>query len=279
MQPSLQSSLPQAEPNLPSSQAEKLHTLSIIGNIPKAIRRKPSSRACILIAYLSVDKMAKKDRSKNTLKLRNYELFHRSMSEVLAPLKEASNPRGKGVKLTGGNGEVCRVYPFLACYVADYPEQCLVTCCKDGTCPKCHVKATGLGEPVLNEERTQSWTEAIITSACSKSRRATKVHSICMEDDVAGGTFKPFWMDFPLCEIHGTISPDVLHQLYQGVLKHFICWIQSAMTEEEFDIRLHSLPPSFGVRHFAGGISIRKKSLSLETTLVNSGHLREPRSS
>lgn len=131
----------------------------------------------------------------------------------------------------------------------------MVTCSKYGTCPKCRVKATGLGEPALSEERTQTWTEAIITSARSKSHKATKVHSICMEDDVAGGTFKPFWMDFPLCDIHSTISPDILHQLYQGVLKHLICWVQCIMTEEEFDARLRSLPPSFGVRHFAGGIS------------------------
>lgn len=108
-----------------------------IGNIPKAIRRKPSSKACVLIAYLSVDKMAKRGRSKKTLQLRNYELFHRSMSEVLAPLKAAGNPSGEGVKLTGGNGEVRQVYPFLASYVADYPEQCLVTCSKYRTCRKC----------------------------------------------------------------------------------------------------------------------------------------------
>src|SRR5580698_9933269 len=63
-----------------------------IGNIPKSLRRKPSSRACVLIAYLSVDKMVKEGRSKKKLQLRSYELFHRSMSEVLAPLKAAGNP-------------------------------------------------------------------------------------------------------------------------------------------------------------------------------------------
>lgn len=70
-----------------------------IGNIPKAIRRKPSSRACVLIAYLSVDKMAKRGRSKKTLQLRNYELFHRSMAEILAPLKAAGNPKGGRCKV------------------------------------------------------------------------------------------------------------------------------------------------------------------------------------
>lgn len=230
-----------------------------IGNLPKSIRRRPGARACVLIAYLSVDKMAKEGRSKKTLQLRNYELFHRSMLEVLAPLKAAGNPEGEGIMLIGGNGEVRRVYPFLASYVADYPEQCLVTCTKYGTCPKCRVKATNLGASGESEDRTQTWTEAIIKEARSQSSRATQVHSRCMKSDVAGGTFRPFWVDFPLCDIHGTISPDVLHQLYQGVLKHLIYWIQLIMTEEEFDLRLRSLPPAFGVRHFAGGISSLKQ--------------------
>ncbi|KAE9385017.1 hypothetical protein BT96DRAFT_841286 [Gymnopus androsaceus JB14] len=76
-----------------------------------------------------------------------------------------------------------------------------------------------------------------------------------MEDDVAGGDYNPFWKGFPFCNIHDAITPDVLHHLYQGVIKHLIAWIQSLMTEDKFDFRLQSLPPAFGVRHFKGGIS------------------------
>ncbi|KIK50210.1 hypothetical protein GYMLUDRAFT_123146, partial [Collybiopsis luxurians FD-317 M1] len=108
-----------------------------IGNIPKSLRRKPGYRACVLIAYLSVDKISTEGLSKPQLKLRNYELFHRSMALVLQSLKAAGDPKGGGVEMVGGDGAVRRVYPILATYVADYPEQCLVTCTKYGTCPKC----------------------------------------------------------------------------------------------------------------------------------------------
>ncbi|EGO02491.1 hypothetical protein SERLA73DRAFT_38069, partial [Serpula lacrymans var. lacrymans S7.3] len=89
-----------------------------LGNIPRAIRHKPSQHACILIGYLSVNKC----------------LFHESMMVILEPLKKAGI---EGMDITGSDGAVRRVYPVLACYIADYPEQCLVTCTKYGTCPKC----------------------------------------------------------------------------------------------------------------------------------------------
>jgi hypothetical protein len=76
-----------------------------------------------------------------------------------------------------------------------------------------------------------------------------------MMDDVAGGKYEPFWVGFPLVDIHRCIAPDILHQLYQGVLKHLIGWVQEVMGEEELDHRLRSLPPACGVRHFKNGIS------------------------
>ncbi|KAE9389582.1 hypothetical protein BT96DRAFT_760384, partial [Gymnopus androsaceus JB14] len=113
-----------------------------IGNLPKALRRKPSAQACVLIAYLSVIKpVKKKGVSKKKLRLRNYELFHRSMAEVLSPLKEAGL---KGEVMTSGDGKRRMVHPIISSYVADYPEQCLVTCTKYGTCPKCRQRASTL---------------------------------------------------------------------------------------------------------------------------------------
>jgi hypothetical protein len=63
------------------------------------------------------------------------------MKIILEPLKEAGN---KGVKMGNSEGEIRQVHPFLCCYVADYPEQCLVLCTKSGTCPKCRQKAESL---------------------------------------------------------------------------------------------------------------------------------------
>ena len=107
--------------------------------------------------------------------------------------------------------------PILTCYVADYPEQCLVTCTKYGTCVKCKTPANDLQNVKPAENQNQQWTEKIIEEA----RRAAdgkqqKFHSYCMSHNVAGSVYRPFWTGFPLCDIHRSITPDILHQLYQG---------------------------------------------------------------
>ncbi|KAF8145350.1 hypothetical protein K438DRAFT_1501503, partial [Mycena galopus ATCC 62051] len=116
-----------------------------LGNIPKALRRKPSQNACILLAYLSVDKISRKALSQQTVKMRNQKLFHASMRLILQPLVAAGN---NGIEVTGGDGSVRLVFPILASYVADYPEQCLVGCSKYGTCPNCQKSASDLQDPV-----------------------------------------------------------------------------------------------------------------------------------
>ncbi|KAJ3728248.1 hypothetical protein C8R42DRAFT_571370 [Lentinula raphanica] len=76
-----------------------------------------------------------------------------------------------------------------------------------------------------------------------------------MEHDIAGGDHEPFWVGFPLTNIHECIAPDILHQLYQGVLKHLVSWVQLLVGPKELDERIQKLPPTSGVRHFAKGIS------------------------
>ncbi|KAJ3765993.1 hypothetical protein FB446DRAFT_654441 [Lentinula raphanica] len=76
-----------------------------------------------------------------------------------------------------------------------------------------------------------------------------------MVDDVAGGNYEPFWAGFPLTDIHKCIAPDVLHQLYQGVFKYLVGWVQHVVGKDALDERISKLPHTPGVRHFAKGIS------------------------
>lgn len=180
-------------------------------------------------------------------------IFHDSMQIVLEPLINAGQD---GVEMISSDGSIRRVFPILTCYVADYPEQCLVSCTKYGTCVKCKAKATDLQNTTAAPPRTQKWTQSIIQEAKSTSQGIRSAfHKHCMSFDVAGSVFKPFWEDLPLVDIHQSITPDVLHQLYQGVLKHVISWCQKLLKRGELDRRIRSLPPSYGLQHFKNGFS------------------------
>ncbi|KAG1771393.1 hypothetical protein EV702DRAFT_1181468 [Suillus placidus] len=185
-----------------------------LGNLPRAIRWKPSQHACILVGYLSVSKMVGTELSKKQKSTCIQQLFHDSMRIVLEPLIEAGK---RGVEVTGGDGKVCLVHPILACYVADYPEQYLVTCAKYGTCPKCKVDDSQMGDGDQGPWRTQHKTSKIIEAARANSTSISNFQKRCKQDNVSGGVRHPFWEGFPHCDIHMSITPDILHQLYQGV--------------------------------------------------------------
>lgn len=66
---------------------------------------------------------------------------------------------------------------------------------------------------------------------------------------------EPFWKDLPYANPFRSITPDVLHQLYQGIIKHLISWIIEAYGAEEIDARCRRMPPNHNIRLFMKGIS------------------------
>ena len=65
----------------------------------------------------------------------------------------------------------------------------------------------------------------------------------------------PFWQHLPFLNIYESITPDILHQLYQGVLKHVVKWLWEAVGEAEIDARCRRLPPNHNIRLFMKGIT------------------------
>ncbi|KAE9387634.1 hypothetical protein BT96DRAFT_960358 [Gymnopus androsaceus JB14] len=169
-------------------------------------------QVCVLLAYLPVEKLNKDGLAKREASGCYQRLFHEAMRHVVSLLVAAGKD---GVEMASADGEVRRVHPILASYVADFPKQCMVTCSKYGTCPKCHVDADHLSDAKPSSRCTNAWTLEVMQEARASSTSSAQYFKSCMDEEVSGYTYHPFWDELPFCDIHFAITPDVLHQLYQ----------------------------------------------------------------
>ncbi|TDL30148.1 Zn-finger domain-containing protein [Rickenella mellea] len=217
-----------------------------IGNISKNIRRQPSKHATVLIGYLPVAKLdciARDEARKEA----THRLFHHCMELLLRPLVTAGK---EGVLMTCADGYVRQVHPILAAYVADYPEQCLVACCKENRCPRCVVGWKEGGKPTLSQERNQKVTLRVLAKK--------KALGECQRFEEWGlrPVYSPFWAKLPYTDIFSTFTPDILHQLHKGMFKdHLVTWVSTIADEKDLDNRFRAMSRYPGLRHFKKGIS------------------------
>ncbi|KAJ7583439.1 hypothetical protein C8J56DRAFT_1096646 [Mycena floridula] len=218
-----------------------------IGNISKDVRRQPTAHATILAGYLPVTKMGyfpKGDARREA----SHALFHQCMSILLKPLIEAGQD---GVEMVCSDGFIRHCYPILAAYVADFPEQCLVTCSMESRCPRCIAPYHNMGDP--DDWALRDVNETLGELAKENRRKGS---SKKFEVDGIRPIFEPFWRDLPYTDIFMCITPDILHQLHKGVFKdHLVDWCTALIKEEELDARFKAMSGYPGLRHFKKGIS------------------------
>ncbi|KAH9174021.1 hypothetical protein EDB89DRAFT_1849419, partial [Lactarius sanguifluus] len=70
--------------------------------------------------------------------------------------------------------------------------------------------------------------------------------------------FSPFLESLLLVNIFISITPDILHQMLQGVIKHLITWLTCSMVfgPGQINMQCQSLPPNHHIKTFLNGITI-----------------------
>ena len=218
-----------------------------IGNLPKDIRRKPSYHGQILAAYLPTTKLklVTNDAARRRM---IFNLFHSCLHYLMQPLVDAGI---HGTNMADGMGVVRRVHPLLAAYAGDYPEQVLVTCIKSGECPKCNA----LRDKLDDTGSLEPWDIQAVCDALAKVSGDYQIFKGACKQARIKPIAQPFWDQLPFLDIFQAITPDILHQLHQGVFKHVIKWLVQAFGKAEINIRCQRLIPNHHIRIFSGGIS------------------------
>ena len=185
-------------------------------------------------------------------------LFHHCMQVIVKPLESA---RCHEILLVSGDGSVRRCFPILAAYVGDYPEQVLVSLVKTSNCPICPAPCDEIDKWESNLEPRD--TQKIIDALNSIDKGAAKFTKVCAEAGIKLVQCV-FWKNLPFVHIYHSITPDILHQLYQGLLKHLIAWIQAACGDAEINAQCCRFPPNHQIQLFMKGISHLSRVTGME---------------
>ncbi|KAJ3792080.1 hypothetical protein GGU11DRAFT_761066, partial [Lentinula aff. detonsa] len=219
-----------------------------IGNTPKELRCKPSRCAYILVGYLPTTSLEHiKSPSSRWRSLAN--LFHACMRTIVRPLEAVGVT---SLVMASGDGVKRHCHPIFAAYISDYPEQVVVTCCVSGNCPRCMVPRQSLGE---NTDPYPSRQLRLILKTLQMADDSASAFIKACCDARIKPVFNPFWAHLPYSNVYMSITPDILHQLYQGVFKHMKSWVIDTYGAHEIDARCRRLPPNHNVRIFTKGIS------------------------
>ena len=218
-----------------------------IRNLPKCIRRKPSHQGQILLAYLLTTHLTHiHNKAARCQALAN--LFHAYIGHIVGPLWEAGI---NGMEIISGDGVHHCGHPILVSYVGDYPEQCSIISTYTGDCPICECPHSDLGRhpcgtPYHDLDTVLDALEQIGLPSYSAACWDARVKPLQC----------PFWANLPFVNIFWSITPNLLHQLYQRVIQHLVSWLTDICGATEIDARVCRLPPNHSIQNFWKGITI-----------------------
>ncbi|KAG1808758.1 hypothetical protein EV424DRAFT_1543334 [Suillus variegatus] len=223
-----------------------------IGNIFNGVRRAHRN-GVVLVGFLAIPKSTKEHLNDKDFRNFRRQMFHSSLAKIFESVK--LNMTIPDI-VRCPNGHYRRIIYGLGPYIADYPEQLMLSGVVQNWCPKClnYRKNLDSGGPSLL--RCQEHTDLLV----QELQHAHLWHEYGIIQEVV-----PFTNDFPRADIHELISPDILHQIIKGTFKdHLVDWVEeylllthrasrAAEIMDDIDRRIAAIAPFAGLRRFPQG--------------------------
>ncbi|KAI8137534.1 hypothetical protein BJV82DRAFT_634701 [Fennellomyces sp. T-0311] len=247
-----------------------------LGNIPASTREKLKNNARRVLAFLPcIDWNGPTATAPSWFVAAKHAVIHHCLKKILAYFKseDGSVP---AYELKGPEGLMYRCVPALACYMADLPEQRLLSIVRSGTstytCPRCLVPTClfhapydwpGDGDNASSIQRTETYMKSIYEIAKSYQLQGEKQKMAKVLKDNSTHMVKNAFWDMPLFDIYKALSVDDLHQL-GGIYKHLVQCIERMLLSQnggslvikQINQRASFLSPFPGLHAFKSGYMI-----------------------
>ncbi|KAG2143883.1 hypothetical protein BD769DRAFT_1661276 [Suillus cothurnatus] len=219
-----------------------------IGNIYNSVQCA-HRRGVVLIGFLVIPKSTKEHNNDTNYRNFRHQLFQQSLAKIFESVK----PFMETPDVTHfPDGHFQRTIYGLGPYIADYPEQVLLSGIVQNWCLQCLANSKDLdgGQPCLHQH--EAHTELLIEQLTYKQ--------VWQEYGIIGDL--PFTNDYPQADIHKLLSPDLLHQIIKGIFKdHLVDWVENylnithgachaAEIVDDIDCRIAAVAPFTGLQHF-----------------------------
>ncbi|KAH8144500.1 uncharacterized protein LAJ45_11475 [Morchella importuna] len=217
-----------------------------IGNIKSLVRSKPTGHSLILLGLLPVPpKLGKNSLANSALRRQSQMALHRALGEIFQSIREYSQ-EGELIACADGYERLC--FPVLSGWIADQPEHSNLQNISTSSCPRCEVEFHSLGSTPRSPTRDhEDYRERVKLFSENPGNLGPVEYLVTRSVKTL---FNAFW-GMPRVNPYDLNKPDILHNIYLGMLKHMMEWVQAFLKKhnrlEEFDKAWASIAPYPGL--------------------------------
>ncbi|KAG2112213.1 uncharacterized protein F5147DRAFT_744532 [Suillus discolor] len=222
----------------------------LIGNISNGVRRAHHN-GVVLVGFLAIPKSTKEHLDDKDFHNFCHQMFHSSLAKIFESVK--LNMMIPDTVRCPNSHYQCIIYG-LGPYIANYPEQLMLSGVVQNWCPKClnHHKNLDSDGPSLLQ--CQEHTDLLV----QELQHVHLWHKYGIIQEVV------------VSDIHKLISLDILHQIIKGMFKyHLVDWVEeylllthrascAAEIMDDIDQRIAAIAPFAGLRCFPQGCGFKQ---------------------